>query len=268
MSLYTYFKEKYLLISNIAFYWNSKKGNIEKIDNMKTIPLNLLIGIDRQKNTLFENTKNFANGNFTNNALLWGTRGSGKSTLIKSIFIRLNIEYSNLKIIQINKDDFLEINKIYSKINLHEKYRFVLFIDDLSFEKKDNNYKLIKSLLDGCIEKQPKNSIIYVTSNRRHLMSRNMIENERSSAIHTDESVEEKISLSDRFGLWIGFHNLSQDEYLNIIKSYCKYYEISLEEDELKKSIQWSLQRGNRNGRTAWQFIINLAAEKNLKISY
>ena len=268
MSLYTYFKEKYLLISNIAFYWDSKKGNIEKIDNMKTIPLNLLMGIGRQKKTILENTKNFANGNFTNNVLLWGARGSGKSTLIKSIFIKLNIEYSNLKIIQINKDDFLEINKIYSKINLHTKYRFILFIDDLSFEIIDKSYKLIKSLLDGSIINQPKNSIIYVTSNRRHLMSRNMIDNERSSAIHTDESVEEKISLSDRFGLWIGFHSLSQNEYLNIIKSYCEYYKISLEDDELKKSIQWSLQRGNRSGRTAWQFIINLAAEKNLKISY
>jgi len=164
--------------------------------------------------------------------------------------------------------------KVKSKRYLNEIFqcffhlRFIIFIDDLSFETIDNEYKIIKSTLDGSIENQPTNIILYVTSNHRHLMSRDMIDNERSSAIHTDESVEEKISLSDRFGLWIGFHNISQKEYLNIIQSYSNYYKIELQKNDLQQSIQWSLQRGNRNGRTAWQFILHLAAERNLKISF
>ncbi|PPR53772.1 MAG: hypothetical protein CFH16_00805, partial [Alphaproteobacteria bacterium MarineAlpha5_Bin6] len=156
----------------------------------------------------------------------------------------------------------------YDFAKKNNKYRFIIFIDDLSFEKIDNEYKIIKSTLDGSLQYQPKNIILYVTSNRRHLMPRDMIDNERSSAIHTDESVEEKISLSDRFGLWIGFHNLSQDDYLNIIKKYSNYYNIPLEEKELQDSIKWSLQRGNRTGRTAWQYVIEIAAKKNLKISF
>ena len=146
--------------------------------------------------------------------------------------------------------------------------RFIIFIDDLSFEKIDNDYKIIKSTLDGSIQNQPRNIVLYVTSNRRHLMPRDMIDNERSSAIHTDESVEEKISLSDRFGLWIGIHNLSQDDFLNIVKTYCKFYKINYSKETEVKAIQWSLQRGNRTGRSAWQFIIQIAAEKNLKLIF
>ena len=146
--------------------------------------------------------------------------------------------------------------------------RFIIFIDDLSFEKIDSDYKIIKSTLDGSIQNQPTNIVLYVTSNRRHLMPRDMIDNERSSAIHTDESVEEKISLSDRFGLWIGFHNLSQVDYLKIVKSYCNYYEIKCDKIVEDNSLKWSLQRGNRTGRTAWQYIIQLAAEKNLKLNF
>ena len=268
MSLYTYFKIKYLLINNVAFIWKSNQNNFKKIEKIISIPSNLLIGIDRQKKILKDNTKNFANENYTNNALLWGTRGNGKSTLIKSIFNENISKYPNLRLIQINKSDLLEIEKIYSILEKYKKYRFIVFIDDLSFEKIDSDYKIIKSTLDGSLQNQPSNIVLYITSNRRHLMPQEMIENERSSAIHTDESVEEKISLSDRFGLWIGFHNLSQEDYLNIIKSYSNYYKIKLENNDLQKSIQWSLQRGNRNGRTAWQFIIQLASEKNLKISF
>jgi predicted AAA+ superfamily ATPase len=146
--------------------------------------------------------------------------------------------------------------------------RFIIFIDDLSFEKIDSDYKIIKSTLDGSIQNQPTNIVLYVTSNRRHLMPRDMIDNERSSAIHTDESVEEKISLSDRFGLWIGFHNLSQVDYLKIVKSYCNYYEIKCDKIVEDNALKWSLQRGNRTGRTAWQYIIQLAAEKNLKLNF
>ena len=154
------------------------------------------------------------------------------------------------------------------RIFLPEFSTNIIFIDDLSFEKIDHEYKIIKSTLDGSIQNQPTNIILYVTSNRRHLMPRDMIDNERSSAIHTDESVDEKISLSDRFGLWIGFHNLDQSVYLDIIKNYCNHYKISYNQDIEKRSIQWSVQRGNRTGRTAWQFIIQLAAEKNLRIDF
>ena len=163
------------------------------------------------------------------------------------------------------ENNFEQIYKLISKFT---QMRFIIFIDDLSFEKIDSDYKIIKSTLDGSIQNQPTNIVIYITSNRRHLMPRDMIDNERSSAIHTDESVEEKISLSDRFGLWIGFHNLSQIEYLKIVKSYCNYYEIKCDKIEEDKALKWSLQRGNRNGRTAWQYIIQLAAEKNLKLIF
>ena len=251
-----------------AFIWNTNKNNFDPIINIKTINLNLIIGIERQKKTLLENTENFALGNFTNNALLWGSRGNGKSTLIKSIFIKLSKNYKNLKLIQLNKNDIFDIESIYKKISQISEKRFIIFIDDLSFEKIDNEYKIIKSTLDGSIQNQPTNIILYVTSNRRHLMPRDMIDNERSSAIHTDESVEEKISLSDRFGLWIGFHNLSQDDFIKIIKKYCEEFKLEYNQNTNKEAIRWSLQRGNRTGRTAWQFILNYAANKNKKINF
>ena len=211
---------------------------------------------------------NFANGNFTNNVLLWGSRGNGKSSLIKSVFVYVNKQNKSLKLLQLNKNDIFDIELIYEKLDKFKKYNFIIFIDDLSFEKIDSDYKIIKSTLDGSIQNQPKNIILYVTSNRRHLMPRDMIENERSSAIHTDESVEEKISLSDRFGLWIGFHNLSQDDYLKIIKKYCEKFNLIFNEKVIQESIRWSLQRGNRTGRTGWQFILNYAAQENKKINF
>ena len=173
-----------------------------------------------------------------------------------------------LRLIQLKKNNIFDIEKIYQLIGKFSKMRFIIFIDDLSFEKIDSDYKIIKSTLDGSIQIQPKNIILYITSNRRHLMPRDMIDNERSSAIHTDESVEEKISLSDRFGLWIGFHNISQEVYLNIIKSYCNHYKIDYSNEDLKDSIKWSIQRGNRTGRSAWQYIIGLASKNNLKINF
>ena len=251
-----------------AFIWNSFEKKLISIENVNTIKLDLLIGIDRQKKSLLENTINFAVGNFTNNALLWGSRGNGKSTLIKSIFVELSSKHKKLRLIQLNKNDIFDIEKIYSFIGNYKNYRFIMFIDDLSFEKIDSDYKIIKSTLDGSILNQPTNILLYVTSNRRHLMPRDMIDNERSSAIHTDESVEEKISLSDRFGLWIGFHNLDQATYLLIIKSYCQNFNISYDHEIERKAIQWSLQRGNRTGRTAWQFILQIAAKNNLKLNF
>jgi len=253
---------------NEAFIWNSEKKKLKPINYIKVIKLKLIVGVERQKETLIKNTKNFSIGNFTNNALLWGARGNGKSTLIKSIFKTISKENKYLKLIQLNKNDIFNIKEIYLLLGRFSNYRFIIFIDDLSFEKIDSEYKIIKSTLDGSIESQPTNIVLYVTSNRRHLMPRDMIDNERSSAIHTNESVEEKISLSDRFGLWIGFHNLSQFEYLNIIKTYCNHYKINYDDEIKSLAIKWSLQRGNRTGRTGWQFIIQLASDRNLQLNF
>jgi len=265
MFLKNYFlKEK--LKQNSYFIWNSQKKNIQTIKEFKPLNLKLIIGVDNQKEILLKNTVNFAKGNFTNNALLWGARGNGKSSLIKSVFNEILIDHKNLKLIQLNKNDIFDIEYIYSILDKYNRFRFIIFIDDLSFEKIDSDYKIIKSTLDGSIQNQPTNILLYVSSNRRHLMPRDMIDNERSSAIHTDESVEEKISLSDRFGLWIGFHKLSQTDYLKIIETYSQHYKINYDEEIRKKAIQWSLQRGNRTGRTAWQFILNTASDQNLKI--
>ena len=259
-----FLKEK--IKQNSYFIWNNENKNIQIIKKFKLLDLDLIIGVDSQKGILLKNTINFAKGNFSNNALLWGARGNGKSSLIKSVFHNVLSKNKNLKLIQLNKNNMFDIVYIYSILGQYEEYRFIIFIDDLSFEKIDSDYKIIKSTLDGSIQNQPTNIVLYVSSNRRHLMPRDMIDNERSSAIHTDESVEEKISLSDRFGLWIGFHKLSQIDYLKIIETYCGYYKIKYDEYVKKNAIQWSLQRGNRTGRTAWQFILNIASDKNLKI--
>jgi len=261
---YYFLKEK--IKQNSYFIWNNENKNIQIIKKFKLLDLDLIIGVDSQKEILLKNTINFAEGNFTNNALLWGARGNGKSSLIKSVFHNVLSKHKNLKLIQLNKNNIFDIEYIYLLLGKFEEYRFIIFIDDLSFEKIDSDYKIIKSTLDGSIQTQPTNILLYVSSNRRHLMPRDMIDNERSSAIHTDESVEEKISLSDRFGLWIGFHKLSQIDYLKIIETYCDYYKIKYDEYVKKNAIQWSLQRGNRTGRTAWQFILNIASDKNLKI--
>ena len=306
------FFKNYFLRENIKknsyFIWNNEYKNIQIVKDFRSIDLKLLIGIDRQKNTLVENTINFAKGNFTNNALLWGARGNGKSTLIKSVFKHILLSNNKLKLNQLNKNHIIDIEYIYKLLSKYKEYRFILFIDYLSFEKIDSDYKIIKSTLDGSIQNQPTNIVLYVSSNRRHLMPRDMIDNERSSAIHTDESVEEKISLSDRFGLWIGFHQLSQNDYIkiikaifnNLLKNYKKIRLIQLNKNDIfdiekiymllgkyknyrfiifiddlsfdkmveDSALKWSLQRGNRTGRTAWQYIIQLAAEKNLKLIF
>ena len=268
MAFFTDLIIKQKITRNDAFIWNSEKKILKSINPFQAINLELLKGIDKQKRDLQNNTNNFSLGNFTNNALLWGSRGNGKSTLIKAIFQRISKKNKYLKILQLNKNSIMDIEEIYSLLSRFYKYRFIIFIDDLSFEKIDSEYKIIKSTLDGSIQHQPKNIVLYVTSNRRHLMPREMIDNERSSAIHTDESVEEKISLSDRFGLWIGFHNLSQNDFLDIIKGYCNYYNIEYNDKTKALAIKWSLQRGNRTGRTGWQFILQLAADYNLKLDF
>tara|TARA_B100001540_G_scaffold297810_1_gene300799 strand:+ start:573 stop:1379 length:807 start_codon:yes stop_codon:yes gene_type:complete len=268
MGFFTNLLLKNQINKNNAFVWNANKKKFIRIAKIHSIDLKLLVGIDKQKNKIFENTNNFALGNFTNNALLWGSRGNGKSTLIKSVFLELSKKYNNLKLVQLNKDNITDIEKIYPLLGIFKNMRFIIFIDDLSFEKIDSEYKIIKSTLDGSLLNQPTNIILYVTSNRRHLMPRDMIDNERSSAIHTDESVEEKISLSDRFGLWIGFHNLNQDNYLKIVEEYCKHFKIEFNEEIISNAIRWSIQRGNRTGRTAWQYILQISSEKNLKLKF
>ena len=261
-------KNKYLFTNHNSFIWQSNYHDFKKIYSNKHIPLNLLVGIEKQKKILLNNTYNFAKGNHSNLALLWGSRGNGKSTLIKSIFYKVIEEYNHLKLIQLNKKNLYQMDKVILILSNLNNFRFIIFIDDLSFENDDSDYKIIKSIIDGSIQELPSNIILYVTSNRRHLMSQSMIDNERSSAIHTDENIEEKISLSDRFGLWLGFHSLSQDDYITIIKNYCQHFDINCNEKIINNSIQWSLKRGNRNGRTAWQFIIQLAADQNLKINF
>jgi len=268
MGFFKHLSIKLKLKNNKAFIWNSENKSFKSIAKIQTTNLDLIVSLNNQKETLLSNTKNFASGNATNNALLWGARGNGKSTLIKAVFSELSKEYKNLKLIQLNKNNIFDIEYIYKLLENLFEMQFIIFIDDLSFEKIDSDYKIIKSTLDGSLQVQPKNIVLYITSNRRHLMPRDMIDNERSSAIHTDESVEEKISLSDRFGLWIGFHNFSQDDYLKIIKSYCNFYKIEFNNSIIDKALKWSIQRGNRTGRTAWQFIINLASEKDLKINF
>ncbi len=259
---------KITISNNESFIWDSKLQKLKKIEATKLIDINLLVGIEKQKKILLDNTINFAKGNFTNNALLWGSRGNGKSSLIKAVFFYVNKINKNLKLVQLNKNNIFDIEIIYKKLEKIKNYNFIIFIDDLSFEKIDADYKIIKSTLDGSIQNQPTNIILYVTSNRRHLMPRDMIENERSSAIHTDESVEEKISLSDRFGLWIGFHNLSQNDFIKIIEKYCNKFDLEFNPNISKEAIKWSLQRGNRTGRSAWQFVLNYAAEKDKKINF
>ena len=268
MNFIKFFLIKNYLSRNNAFIWISNKKNFKSVKQIKTVDLSLIIGVDNQKETLLNNTINFSKGNSTNNALLWGSRRNGKSNLIKSVFAELCKFNNKLKLIQLNKNDIFDIDHLYELLDKFTKFRFIIFIDDLSFEKIDSDYKIIKSTLDGSLQHQPKNILLYVTSNRRHLMSRDMIDNERSSAIHTDESIDEKISLSDRFGLWIGFHNLDQNDYLKIVRSYCNHYNIVFDNEVKGNAIKWSLRRGNRTGRTAWQYIIQIASEKNMKLIF
>lgn len=263
-----FFNNRKLFINNKCFKWNNKLSNFEKIDDFTIIPSSLLLCIDDQKKTIIKNTMKFAEGFKTNNALLWGVRGNGKSTLIKSIFKEISDKFNNLKLIELNKSDINQIIEIFNFLKNKNYFRFIIFIDDLSFEKFDPEYKNVKSMLDGNISKQPNNVIIYATSNRRHLMSQDMIDNEKSSAVHKNENIEEKISLSDRFGLWIGFHNFSQDDYINIFKSYSDYFKIPINKEDIKKSLEWSIKRGNRTGRTAWQYILEIASNKRVLIDY
>jgi len=246
-----------------AFIWHADgTGWLEPLGRVNRIDLDLLRGIERQRDTLLENTRRFARGLPANNALLWGARGTGKSSLVKAVHAAVNAEIADgLALIEIHREDIPSLPRLLALLRPVER-RCILFCDDLSFDTADTSYKSLKAVLEGGIEGRPANVVFYATSNRRHLMPRDMIENERSTAINPAEAVEEKVSLSDRFGLWLGFHNCDQDTYLGIVAGYAKAYGLKIDAQKLRQgAIAWSMARGARSGRVAWQFIQDLAGQ-------
>ncbi len=249
-----------------AFVWHPDPDRLVPVDKVNRIDVSLLIGIDRSRNTLLANTDQFARGLPANNALLWGARGMGKSSLVKAIHGKLSADHPGLKLVEIQREDLASIGRCLNLLRGREE-RFLLFCDDLSFSHDDAHYKSLKAVLDGGIEGRPDNVVLYATSNRRHLMPRDMIENERSSAINPSEAVEEKVSLSDRFGLWLGFHPCDQDEYLAMIRGYCDAYGVTIDDETLRaEAIEWQATRGSRSGRVAWQYFTDLAGRRGVTL--
>lgn len=248
-----------------AWLWQSHTMSLKPIYVVDSLPLDLLVNVDEQAKTLLENSIQFAKGYAANNALLWGARGSGKSSLIKAIHNKLDDDPTlPLHLIEIYREDLNTLSPLLDILRSEPKIRFILYCDDLSFDEYDSSYKSLKAVLDGGIEGRPDNVIIYATSNRRHLLPRNMIENESATAIHKSESVEEKVSLSDRFGLWLGFYSADQKTYLKMVKNYAKHYKLKFKE---KDALEWAITRGHRSGRVAYQFIQHIAGQqgKNLQ---
>jgi predicted AAA+ superfamily ATPase len=254
-----------------AFIWRAEGDLLEPVEQVNRVDLELLKGIERQCGILRDNTRRFADGLPANNALLWGARGMGKSSLVKAVHAAVNAERSadgraGLVLVEIHREDIPTLPRLLHRLR-GETRRCILFCDDLSFDSDDTSYKSLKAVLEGGIEGRPGNVIFYATSNRRHLMPRDMIENERSTAIHTAEAVEEKVSLSDRFGLWLGFHNCDQDTFFDMVAGYARWYGLDLGKDELRaEAREWSVTRGARNGRVAWQFIQDLAGRQGKKL--
>jgi len=239
-----------------AFVWQADVEDFQPVREVNRLPLGLLKGIDAMRDTLLANTRRFARGLPANNALLWGAGGMGKSSLVKSVHGAVD----GLKLVEIHREDISSLPRLLAHLREAPEHRFILFCDDLSFEGRDTSYKSLKAVLKGGIEGRPENVLFYATSNRRHLMPREMVENERSTAINPSEAVEEKLSLSDRFGLWIGFHNCSQDDYLAMVRSYAEHYRLNASEDQLgREALEWARGRGSRSGRVAWQYIQDLA---------
>ncbi len=256
-----------------AFIWQpqgSRQGSqLAPVPRVNRVEMTLLKGIDRMRDTLMENTERFAKGLPANNALLWGARGMGKSSLVKASHaaVNANVARGNLKLVEIHREDIESLPELMTLLR-GTKYRFIVFCDDLSFDAEDTSYKSLKAVLEGGIEGRPENVILYATSNRRHLMSRDMMENERSTAINPGETVEEKVSLSDRFGLWLGFHRCSQDEYLAMVEGYVGHFRIPMQGDALRaEALEWATTRGSRSGRVAWQYVQDLAGRLGVKLA-
>jgi predicted AAA+ superfamily ATPase len=250
-----------------AFIWQLA-GDLAPVRRVNRIELHLLKGIDRVRDILMANTERFANGFPANNALLWGARGMGKSSLVKAVHAEVNRAADALKLVEIHREDIESLPVLMALLRRHGKHRFIVFCDDLSFDAQDTSYKSLKAALEGGIEGRPDNMVLYATSNRRHLLPRDMMENERSTAINPSEATQEKVSLSDRFGLWLGFHNCSQDEFLDMVAGYAQHLNLPVSTEELRReAIEWSATRGSRSGRVAWQFVQDLAGRLGIRIA-
>ena len=243
-----------------AFVWDAEANDLKPVQSVNFVPLGLLRGIDLVRDILHGNTDRFARGQPANNALLWGARGMGKSSLIKAVHAAVNEENpGSLALIEIHREDIGNLPHLLERLRGSDR-RVIIYCDDLSFETDDTTFKSLKAVLEGGIEGRPDNVIFYATSNRRHLMPRDMMENERSTAINPAEVIEEKVSLSDRFGLWLGFHGCDQDTYLDMVRGYATHLGLTLDDDDLKaQALEWSTTRGARSGRVAWQFVQDLA---------
>ena len=252
-----------------AFVWHPEERRLAAVTHVNRVEMSLLKGIDRVRDLLVENTERFARGLPANNALLWGARGMGKSSLVKAAHAAVGAAHraAGLKLIEIHREDIESLPELMALLR-DKRQRFIVFCDDLSFDAEDTSYKSLKTMLEGGIEGRPENVIFYATSNRRHLMARDMVENERATAINPGEAVEEKVSLSDRFGLWLGFHRCSQDEYLAMVEGYVGRYRIPLAGDELRReALEWATTRGARSGRVAWQYVQDLAGRLGVKVA-
>lgn len=254
-----------------AFVWSASRRQLQPVRKVNRIGFGLLRGIDRVRDQLLDNTLRFARGFPANNALLWGARGMGKSSLVKAVHAEVHARPiegggGRLKLIEIHREDIDSLPELMGLLR-DAPAPFILFCDDLSFDGDDTSYKSLKAVLDGGIEGRPSNVVLYATSNRRHLMPRDMMDNERATAINPGEAVEEKVSLSDRFGLWLGFHKCSQDEYLDMVRAYAEAFALDMPDGALvAEALEWSTTRGARSGRTAWQFIQDLAGRLERKI--
>jgi predicted AAA+ superfamily ATPase len=252
-----------------AFVWEPAQGGLIAVAHVAHVDLALLKGIENQRDTLLANTRRFAEGLPANNALLWGARGMGKSSLVKAVHEEINAGrkgQDRLVLIEIHRED-IDSLPLLLRVLRTSKRRVLLYCDDLSFDKDDTSYKSLKAALEGGIEGRPANTLFYATSNRRHLMPRDLVDNERGTAINPGEAVEEKVSLSDRFGLWLGFHHCGQDEYLSMVEAYAGFYKLKIAPDALRKqALAWAMGRGARSGRVAWQFIQDLAGELGQKL--
>ena len=249
-----------------GYFWQSDLRQLQAVDTIRRLPLACLQGIETQKQQLLDNSRAFARGHRANNALLWGARGTGKSSVLKAVHGQLLNEGLDCAIVELQREDISDLPMLMKLLESVDR-RFILFCDDLAFEANDSSYKSLKAVLEGGLAGRPQNIVFYATSNRRHLMSRQMIDNERGTAINPSEANEEKISLSDRFGLWIGFHSMDQETYLSIIMGYIDYYKLPTSMDAQRAdALAWAMGRGNRSGRTAFQFILDLAARLNVQL--